>query len=809
MADAESISLEETNKIRISLGLKPLTDDKATADSKEQTAEENYAKRREQERKEKETSAVAARIAKARNKLELNRRLVGATLGEAEDTLDDAKAWIKRSKKKEKELAAKRQAELDSRDALDSEAYTEKDLEGLKVSHDFEDMEEGEARILTLKDSRILDNEEDELHNIDMAEVEKDKKRHELKTKRRDYTGYDDDEFAAGGDGLKRSVLAKYDEDLHGAPEKGFRLGSGIPQARQTAKDVHEQQATAVNKSLLSIDYAKNQEISDYAVEGEKGFKKPKTKKKKSSRRMPADAELGGGDEDVKPDVGMQVDVPQPEAPRQRDLDANFIDDEDLQAALSRARRQKVKRTKVSPEEIAARLAQEKAEEEARLVVQESAATNGDSLMTDVKKEEEDESGLVFDDTTEFVRAIQYDPTAKPEPKKPEPISITIRTARSPSVGAGDEAVAEMDVDANGAHDDDDSGNENEDEVLNIIANAIAESSANAQAVKAEQDDDELGTKVETFGSGLGGTLNILRKQGIVGKSSEENRDREATQLEHDKWLGEHRQRLAQRELERMRSKGSNKDQVQREYENKIREQQEAREQMEAFKNYKPDVEIKYYDEFGREMDRKEAWKALSHRFHGKGSGKMKTEKRLKKIADEKKREAMISGDTPTSMNEAFQKRQEKVGQAHMVLSVGNRGAVPQLEEYLDNAALSKVAKATKGKGKKKDAGTKTPVQAVDMTAFATTNSYLAPGIVPLPLSSTTSSAEGSPAPPVMMKPAFTRISSAAESAVPTPSGSGGASPLGTSGERTKVKIGFGLKRKALDEGVETPPPKR
>lgn len=125
-----------------------------------------------------------------------------------------------------------------------------------------------------------------------------------------------------------------------------------------------------------------------------------------------------------------------------------------------------------------------------------------------------------------------------------------------------------------------------------------------------------------------------------------------------------------------MRSKGSNKDQVQREYDNRIREQQEAREQMEAFKNYKPDVEIKYYDEFGREMDRKEAWKALSHRFHGKGSGKMKTEKRLKKIADEKKREAMISGDTPTNMNEAFQKRQEKVGQAHMVLSVGNRGWV-------------------------------------------------------------------------------------------------------------------------------------
>ena len=50
----ESISLEETNKIRISLGLKPLTDDKAPADSKEKEAENNYAKKREEEEREKE-----------------------------------------------------------------------------------------------------------------------------------------------------------------------------------------------------------------------------------------------------------------------------------------------------------------------------------------------------------------------------------------------------------------------------------------------------------------------------------------------------------------------------------------------------------------------------------------------------------------------------------------------------------------------------------------------------------------------------------------------------------------------------------
>lgn len=151
---------------------------------------------------------------------------------------------------------------------------------------------------------------------------------------------------------------------------------------------------------------------------------------------------------------------------------------------------------------------------------------------------------------------------------------------------------------------------------------------------------------------------------------------REKVQQQRDLWLAEQRKRLAERELERARARGSGKDQATREYENRLREQQDARETLEHFKDYKPDVNIVYYDEFGRPLTAKEAWKALSHKFHGKTSGKAKTEKRLKKIADEKKKEAMASGDTPLSMNKAFQIRQEKAGQAHMVLSVGNRGYV-------------------------------------------------------------------------------------------------------------------------------------
>ena len=46
---------------------------------------------------------------------------------------------------------------------------------------------------------------------------------------------------------------------------------------------------------------------------------------------------------------------------------------------------------------------------------------------------------------------------------------------------------------------------------------------------------------------------------------------------------------------------------------------------------YKPGFKLEYIDEAGRNLNQKEAFRQLSHRFHGKGSGKKKTEKRSKK----------------------------------------------------------------------------------------------------------------------------------------------------------------------------------
>ncbi|KAJ7650239.1 SART-1 family-domain-containing protein [Roridomyces roridus] len=779
MSMEESISLEETNKIRISLGLAPLTEDAEPANDKDKEAEDNYAKQRDQESKQRESKKIQDRIAKIKNRRELNASLKGATLGDADGDEDTLK-WIKKSKKREKELAQKRLAELENMDKMfQGDDYTERDLVGLKVSHDFEDMDEGDARILTLKDSRILDNEEDELQNVEMAEAERTKKNNELKIKKRDYTGYDDEEFVPGHEGMKRSVLSKYDEDIDGVQETGFRLGNSVQTKAAKLEEKKFAAAAVVNKSLLSIDYAKTFSTSDYLQEGDVGFKKPKTKKKRSSRRVP----------ETEPVPEDQMDVDQkPIVPRERNLDTNFVDDDDLQAALARSRKAKLhKAAKMTPEQLAKKIAEQRAQEEAE-------------AMEVIKVEEADEDGeagsggLTFDDTSEFVRVVGM---VKEEPKEPSVArSKQPSQSRDVSMAPGDQAIQELEAGEVEMKEEESDDEQDDAAILDAIEDLM-------KSVEAEQagpsqfgaEDDGIGgtASEQTFRAGLAGTVNILRQQGVLAKPADEQEYREKVQIDRDRWLAQQRLAIEKRETDKWQSRGMAKDQAQREQMNRQREQQEVRDTVELFKSYKPDVNLVYYDEYGRSMTPKEAWKALSHRFHGKGSGKMKTEKRLKKIKDEEKQQSMSSGDTPLSMTKAFQMRQEKTGQAHMVLSVGNRGAVPQAAEFFDAQPLGKGNKGEKGKKKKEGKGAPA-AESGFMTLPAPQVQSLISSANASPVPSGIDS--GSPAP----KPGFSRISSAVDS--PSQTGPDG-------GERSKVTIGFGVKRKAGEDLQETPPTKR
>jgi len=87
---------------------------------------------------------------------------------------------------------------------------------------------------------------------------------------------------------------------------------------------------------------------------------------------------------------------------------------------------------------------------------------------------------------------------------------------------------------------------------------------------------------------------------------------------------------------------------------------------------FKPNVKLEYIDDGGRILNAKEAFRYLSHKFHGKGPGKNKVEKRLKKQEQETLMMKMSSSDTPLGTVAMLQQKQKETQSAYVVLS-GNK----------------------------------------------------------------------------------------------------------------------------------------
>jgi len=111
--------------------------------------------------------------------------------------------------------------------------YDESDLAGMKVGHALDAFQEEET-VLTLKDKRLLDDDEDdELVNVNIDEQTRTEMRLDLKKKGKQlgqYTAFDDDEFV-NDIGKKRSILSKYDTDINDSSSLrstslGFVLGA-------------------------------------------------------------------------------------------------------------------------------------------------------------------------------------------------------------------------------------------------------------------------------------------------------------------------------------------------------------------------------------------------------------------------------------------------------------------------------------------------------------------------------------------------------------------------------------------------------
>ncbi|KAK8198741.1 hypothetical protein M8818_006608 [Zalaria obscura] len=650
----DAVSIQEANKIRAALGMAPLpvpgeasglsfkdskdegsdsdeSDHVSTLEKRQAFAGENW-KRHEEEQKAKEERIARKEAAKkARDTAQRFAKLEGKGLGDADDVELDTKTWLLQQKKRQKKIEQARKYEEEQLVREQQAQYTAKDLAGVKVGHELDQFADGGEQVLTLKDTVIgEEDEEDELENLDLRAQEKLNEKLELKKKKPVYNPMDDDS--------QKGILSQYDEEIEGKKNGAFTLdgrGSTI-QAQAAARREADLGAKGIK---INLDMFKDETpVSDYMeASASTKIRKPKKNKAKTTRQKAVD------EDDIFPieppaaqtpkpdDSAMDVDGAQPAGGNARKRVLEF-DDDDLQAKLAEQRRQALKKRKKTD-----------AAELARQIREEASATPAAQ-----EAEDEEEPGMVIDETTEFVSNLQR-PTAPEERRTATPANAG-GAALSPSPEPDQDGDTDMKQSYADVEDEED---------LKARQKRESETPAAITATGFEEED--------TIDNGIGASLSMLRKRGLISDSaaSEQNeRDRQREQF-----LAENRALIAEydakskEQRERDRKSGNFDRMSARERENYARQQNEQREaflarlQAEHFrKSYKPDVKLRYNDEFGREMNQKEAFKHLSHMFHGKGSGKQKTEKRLKKIEDERKREAMSSLDASqhTGMNSAM-----------------------------------------------------------------------------------------------------------------------------------------------------------
>jgi len=645
------LSIDEANKIRLSMGLPALPgpstsapvfkpaaardgpdadeEPSSTIETREAAGYDNWKRLQEDAAAKRKREERAAAIKRDREQAARFAKLDGKGLADHVHDDEDDLAWLKNSKKRQKKIAKaeQMQRELEERERQEREAlqYTEADLAGVRVGHEVDQFDD-EDQILVLKDTAVDAEDDDELEAVSLKEKERLQERLDSKKRKRAYDPSDMD-----GTG-PTSILAQYDEEIDGKQAKAFTLdGHGrVVQDEQAAASATQQpKRVVVSLDILKDDVPTN----DYMDVSEVKMKKPKKKKKSNKakrERIEEDDEMLAMPAE-EPVDDMDLDSAQQAAskPKKKSMfDESFVDDDDLQANLAAQRQQALKKRKrLRPEDLA------------RQVREEASAPPEDVLDST----EGLDPALIVDETTEFVKdlgrsaeeAAAAEEEARRQRRKGSHISSGIKSINTP--------IEDKDGDINMAQ--------------SYAEVAEAEDARDRSISRARSIDiTETGLEAEkTIDQGLGATLALLKQRGLVAKTDPAD-DKNAHYRERQKFLADklkaeaeaERQRKAARERERGSSRWNTMTPREREEwarkQNTNADMSESRRLADIFnKEYKPNVELNYVDEHGRQMNQKEAFKQLSHQFHGKGSGNTKTKKHLDKIAAEKKKMAESS----------------------------------------------------------------------------------------------------------------------------------------------------------------------
>lgn len=668
-----SLSIEETNKLRAKLGLKPLelNENKKETGTKEapllaETINPVHI-RQQAEMREK--------LAALKEKRLLNKKLGKVkVLGDEEPWLDDTAAWVERSRKlaKEKEMAEKRAKLLEEMDEefgvsnlVEQEfaqekrdAYGSRNLKGLKVQHKMESFREGETIILTLEDKGVLEEEEDVLVNVGLVDKEKAEKNVELKKKKPDYKAYEEEESVDDMVILKpKSVLSKYDEEIEGEKKKSFRLSAGgfvggeRERELQAIRENLRNQAQSLDMPALCL-------ASEYYTPNEMvGFKKTKCKVKKirKKEKILKATELlvdetrssdfgsrsrGRGRKQADKEKGVELgDIPIETSSKASDVlqqsddirmaDMDISDDEDFTSP----------EPAVLEEDEAEQELQKQLEKQRKLRQKQMLKNSGEKVaqhMNQLVKTEDDDNdpdkknNIVFNATSEFCRTLGDIPTYGLSGNREDQEDIMDFEKDNEKEGGGQ---SDSDMDDN-----------------------VGWSTVNLDEEKVQTDFSTASTTIldeePIVKSGLAAALHLCRNKGLLDTQMQKVARVKASKggLPNDNYCIEDKMNIDDKYSRREEYRGFTQDFKEKD-------------------NYKPDIKIEYVDESGRKLCPKEAFRQLSHRFHGKGSGKMKTERRMKKLEEEALLKKMSSSDTPLGTVALLQEKQKSQKTPYIVLS--------------------------------------------------------------------------------------------------------------------------------------------
>lgn len=522
----QELSIDETNKLRVSLGLQPLEVNRNS------DAVENYNAHKQEAEKTKRDEQLRERLETAKLNSAKKRKLKGRTLLDDYEEMDNDN-WL--NNLDVKPAAPKTKTGKSEKNHNDSNS----NHVDISVSHNINDLRlVKDNDVFTLKDSGINDDEPDEIFNQDLANKSKVEKHLEEMDKVRQIKN------GIGYKSINDDNDDDNDNDDNDINEKVSIKNSNISLNDKAVKSQSESLSgpKAVDLNLFELD-----EIS--APKKPPKMKKIKSKKDKDKSKRKTF--------DENDDINLK-------SVKLENMDDDIADDTDeLEQALDLKRKLKQRsRTTMT------------AEDKAREIRNLTRSNAENDLETEAMK-----STIVFDPTVDFINSLNTKPEA---------------------------GVKEQSKDLQTKIDDN-------------------ETNSNTEVEKPKEESKQEIEPQPKYG--VGKLLKQLRDDGLESSSDKTQRESIKTS-ELVKLKISIEERILKEQLnsdsQYMKLPEAEQEKI---FQNKLDDILIEKEIVPNYENYNPKVHLTYRNDTGHELNTKQAFKFMSNKFHGTKSRDKKTKK--------------------------------------------------------------------------------------------------------------------------------------------------------------------------------------